>query len=60
MVLLGMTDQQIRQTRRKYCRRKAKYSCPEPSIILRGLFEFDVYTASSARWTIRCDRATPS
>ena len=43
MVMLGMTDERIRRTRRKYWRRRARYSCPAPAVILDGLldvFEF--------------------
>ena len=43
LVLLGMDDQKIRRVRRKYWRRKARYSCPAPAVILDGLldvFEF--------------------
>jgi hypothetical protein len=42
MVLLGMSDGAIRRASRRYWRRLARYSCPEPSIIVRGLF--DVFT----------------
>ena len=39
MTLLGMSDEQIRRAPRKYWRRNARYSCPEPEIEIRGLFD---------------------
>ena len=39
---LGMSAEAISRAPRRYWRRMARYSCPEPSIIIRGLF--DVYT----------------
>lgn len=41
MRLLGMDEDAIRRTRRRYWRRMARYTCPDPATIIRGLY--DVY-----------------
>ena len=41
MVLLGLSDERIKHAPRRYWRRMARYHCPEPAVIIRGLF--DVY-----------------
>ena len=41
MKMLGMSDDAIKRAPRRYWRRMAKYSCPDPATIIRGLY--DVY-----------------
>jgi hypothetical protein len=38
---LGMTDERIKRLPRKYWRRILRYACPDPNVIIRGLF--DIY-----------------
>ena len=39
MKMLGMHDEAIRRAPRRYWRRMAKYTCPEPATIIRGLYD---------------------
>jgi hypothetical protein len=39
MEKLGMTSETIKQVGRRYWRRRAKYSCPDPETIIRGLVD---------------------
>jgi hypothetical protein len=38
---LGMLPDRIHKLRRKYWRRRARYHCPEPEVMIRGLY--DIY-----------------
>ena len=40
---MGMTKKQIKNLRRRYWRLRARYSSPEPSVIIKGLFDVYVF-----------------